>query len=166
MKGKTKWVALAVLVFAIGIAAYLYLRPKTIETVGLEYENATMGIMPGIDIEARQRELQEVLDKSMIAFSINTNPTFESGDSKGNIMIENPTHNAKLLIVEVYLSDTDELVYTSKAIKPGFYVEEVMLDKKLSKGSYPATVYFKGYTEDTQEYIGQTGADIVLHILS
>lgn len=49
-------------------------------------DNATIGIMPGIDIEQRQAELQEQLDEAMIAFSINTNPVFESGSSEGSLM--------------------------------------------------------------------------------
>ncbi len=166
-KKKIMWVAGVCSALALAFFLYNYLKPAAVETVaGLEFENATLGILPGIDLDARQKELQEILDKSMIAFSINTNPTFADGEALGNLMIENPENNAKLLVVEVYLDLTKELVYKSKAIKPGYFIEEVKLDTKLSEGTYPATAFFKGYTEDTQEFIGQAGMEILLHIMS
>ena len=42
-------------------------------------DNATMGTLPGIDMEQRQKELQQQLDETMIAFSINSSPVFASG---------------------------------------------------------------------------------------
>ena len=35
-------------------------------------DNATMGVLPGIDIDERKKQLQEQLDEGMIAFSINS----------------------------------------------------------------------------------------------
>lgn len=127
-----------------------------------EFENVIMGIMPGIDLEERQKELQEELDNSMIAFSINTNPVFVDGLSEGNLLIENPGNNAKLLVVEIQLKNTNETIYTSKYIKSGSYLENIKLDKVLEKGTYSATAYFSAYNEETMEYIGKTGADITI----
>lgn len=127
-------------------------------------DNATTGIMPGVDIEQRRKELQEMLDNSMIAFSINTTPVFLSGTQEGNLLIENPGNNAKLLKVSIKLNGTDEEIYTSNLIKPGSYIENAKLDKILEKGTYEATAYFSAYTEDTGEYIGETGAGILLVI--
>lgn len=166
MKKKISFILLStfIAVFVLGTAFYLYMNSQKVST-SLELEdNATLGIMPGVDMEQRKKELQEKLDKNMIAFSINTNPTFLNGISEGNIMIENPEQNAKLIVAEIYLSDSKELLYKTKALKPGSYIENIKLDKELAKGEYNATVYFKGYDQDTQEYIGQTGAEITLHI--
>lgn len=123
-----------------------------------------MGIMPGIDIQARKKELQEKLDNSMIAFSINTSPVFIDGLSEGNLLIENPENNAKLLTVEIQLQDTQDVIYNSKYIKPGSYLENVKLDKVLEKGTYNATAYFNAYDEDTLEFIGKTGANIMITV--
>ena len=43
--------------------------------------------------------------------SINTSPVFETGGAEGNLMLENPANNAKLLVVEIYIDDTQELIY-------------------------------------------------------
>lgn len=132
---------------------------------GLQYEdNASVGILPGIDIDERRKELQDMLDDSMIAFSINTSPVFLNGTSKGNLLIENPGNNAKLLRVSILINGTNEEIYSTKYLKPGTYIESAKLDKVLEKGTYDATAYFSAYQEDTGEYIGQTGAQIAITV--
>lgn len=128
--------------------------------------NATIGVPPGVDPAQRQAELQRQLDESMISFSINTSPIFATGGSEGNLMLENPENNAKLLVVEIYIDATEELVYQSKAIPAGSYIENVRLDKLLEPGEYPATAYFKAYRESDQTYIGQAGASINITVLT
>lgn len=153
----------AVSLMAATIAVcFTLLRPKTEETSIAFEDNATAGIMPGVDIAERQKELQNLLDESMIAFSINTTPVFPSGTSEGNLLIENPGNNAKLIKVTIQINDTSEEVYQSNFLKPGSYIQSAKLDKVLDKGTYEATAYFSAYTEDTAEYIGQTGAGITL----
>ena len=127
-------------------------------------DNATVGVMPGIDVDERRKQLQEVLDRSMIAFSINTSPVFLNGTAKGNLLIENPGNNAKLLKVSIKIDDTEEEVYASNYLKPGTYIESVALDKVLEKGTYNATAYFLAYDETDGEYIGQTGAQITITV--
>lgn len=129
-------------------------------------DNATMGVLPGIDMAERQAQLQEQLDEGMIAFSINSSPVFADGGAEGNLMLENPGNNAKLLVVEIYIDDTQELVYQSKAIPVGSYIENVRLDKVLEAGEYQATAYFKAYREEDQSFIGQAGAAIKITVLS
>ena len=129
-------------------------------------KNATIGLLPGIDVAQRQAELQQLLDESMIAFSINTSPIFETGGSEGNLMLENPANNAKLIVVELYLDETGELIYQPKALPAGSYIENARLDKLLEPGEYPATAYFKAYREDDHSYIGQVGAALTLYVLT
>lgn len=166
-KGKKRTLAVAgillLLALTVGIC-YIIFTKNTAEADLLYEDNATMGIMPGIDIEQRQAELQELLDRSMIAFSINTSPVFLNGTSEGNLLIENPGHNAKLLRINILIDDTEEEVYATKFLKPGTYIESAKLDKVLEKGSYNATAYFSAYDEETGEYIGQTGAQIVINV--
>lgn len=153
------------LLLALTVAICYFIFTKKTEKTDLLYEdNATTGIMPGIDIDQRRAELQEILDRSMIAFSINTSPVFLDGTSAGNLLIENPENNAKLLRVSILIDDTEEEVYSTKFIRPGTYIEYDQLDKVLEKGSYNATVYFSAYDEETGEYIGQTGAQIVITV--
>ena len=105
-----------------------------------------------------------MLDNSMIAFSINTSPVFLNGTSEGNLLIENPGNNAKLLRISILINDTDEEIYSSNYLKPGTYIEAAKLNKVLEKGTYDATAYFSAYEEETGEYIGQTGAQIEITV--
>ena len=116
--------------------------------------------------KSQAAQLQEQLDEGMIAFSINGSPVFANGGAEGNLMLENPGNNAKLLVVEIYIDDTQELVYQSKAIPVGSYIENVRLDKVLEAGEYQATAYFKAYREEDQSFIGQAGAAIKITVLS
>ncbi len=154
---------LLLLALTVGICYFIF--TKNTAEADLQYEdNATTGIMPGVDIDQRRTELQEILDRSMIAFSINTSPVFQDGTSEGNLLIENPGNNAKLLQIRILIDGTEEEVYATKFLKPGSYIESAKLDKVLEKGSYNATAYFSAYDQETGEYIGQTGAQIVITV--
>lgn len=163
-KKKVLIVAAAALLIAITISVCYFIFTKESKTELVYDDNATTGIMPGTDIEERKKELQEMLDRSMIAFSINTSPVFVDGTSEGNLLIENPGNNAKLLKISIQINDTEEEVYTSNFLKPGTYIESVKLDKVLEKGTYDATAYFSAYEEDTGNYIGRTGAQIAITV--
>ena len=153
---------LLLLLLTIGICYFLFTKK---DNKDLEFDdNATAGIMPGVDVDERRKELQNLLDRSMIAFSINTSPVFLNGTSEGNLLIENPGNNAKLIKVSLVINKTNEEVYASKYLKPGTYIENVKLDKVLEKGTYDATAYFSAYDEETTEYIGKTGAQITLTV--
>ncbi len=154
---------LLLIAITVAVCYFLFYKPQDNKDPLFD-DNATVGILPGIDIDQRRKELQDLLDRSVIAFSINTSPVFLNGTSEGNLLIENPGNNAKLLQVRIVIDDTEEEVYASKLIKPGSYIEKVKLDKVLEKGSYEATAYFSAYDEETTEFIGQTGAQITLSI--
>ena len=130
-------IALAcLLLLAVGGGIFLMTREEDAamdDSLQLD-DNATMGVLPGIDMKERQAQLQEQLDEGMIAFSINTSPVFATGGSEGNLMLENPANNAKLLVVEIYIDATQEMVYQSKAIPTGAYIENARLDKVLEPG--------------------------------
>ena len=162
-------IALAcLLLLAVGGGIFLMTREEDAamdDSLQLD-DNATMGVLPGIDMKELQAQLQEQLDEGMIAFSINTSPVFATGGSEGNLMLENPANNAKLLVVEIYIDATQEMVYQSKAIPTGAYIENARLDKVLEPGEYPATAYFKAYREEDHSFIGQAGAAIKITVLS
>ncbi|MEH2941403.1 hypothetical protein VSQ32_00670 [Lachnospiraceae bacterium KK002] len=165
-KGKKRALIIAaiLLLLILTIVVCYFLFTKEDDNDLLYDDNATAGILPGVDVDERRKELQNLLDRSMIAFSINTSPVFLNGTSEGNLLIENPGNNAKLLRVSILIDDTNEEIYASRYLKPGTYIENVKLDKVLEKGTYNATAYFLAYEEDSGEYIGQTGAQITITV--
>lgn len=154
---------IALIVFTVVICYFLFYKNQSRDP--LQYDdNAVSGVMPGVDLDERRKELQQILDENLIAFSINTTPVFLNGTTEGNLLIENPGNNAKLLKITIVMNDTDEEIYASNYLKPGSYIESAKLSKVLEKGTYEATAYFSAYDEETAEYIGRTGAAITLSI--
>lgn len=153
----------AVLAALGGAVVFLRLPPQE---DGLAWEqNATMGLMPGVDWETRRQQLQQELDDSQISFSLNSSPVFETGEAAGKLMLENPANNHKLLTAELVLDATGETLYRSGALRPGSYLEEITLLRALPAGEYPVTLYLRAYSEQTQKLIGQTGAALTLSVL-
>ena len=155
------WAVAAAALLACGVLAV-----RQPQESGLTWENnATIGLMPGVDMQQRRKQLQQELDDSQIAFSLNSAPVFDSATSAGKLMLENPQNNHKLLTAELVLDATGETLYQSGALRPGSYLEEVTLTRPLPEGDYPVTVYLRAYSEDTKEPIGQTGAAVTLTVL-
>ena len=113
---------------------------------------------------------QKVAD-GMITISMNADPVFENGTSKGNLQIENDLSNTRPQMIEIYLKDSNgdidksRLVYRSGKIPVGGKIQAVALDESLPKGDYQAWAGFHAISDD-DEIIGTAGADITLHILN
>lgn len=127
-------------------------------------ENAQDGNV-GKNKEEIKKQLDEQVEKSKFAISINTNPVFPTATEAGNLNIINAETNTYLMVVEIYTKD-NQLVYKSGAIKPNQSIENAKLSKTLSKGEHEATAYFMAYTPDTQEYVGKAGAKVKINILN
>lgn len=109
-------------------------------------------------------DLNKQVEDGMITISMNTEPVFDNGSSKGNLLIENDKSNKHPQVVQIYRKDTNEIIYTSSMIPIGKSVNEDTLDVKLSKGDYECTAYFNAVDEKTGEKLGTAGADITIHI--
>lgn len=157
-------IVLAALLMVSGIALVIILRSQY---VGPRYDrNAVSGsIGNGMDSLVGMKEL---MDKGMITISINATPMYRlSEKGKGiNWNIENPaSQSTKLIRVEIYRDDTGEKIYETGVIPPGNYVTGTQPDVDLETGEYICTAYFYSYDIETEEYLGQAGAQITLYVL-
>lgn len=105
--------------------------------------------------------------KGEIRYLINNNVLLKSDGSKGNFMFENPEacdYTLQFLVYEV-VGDGNEknLLYTSPMIKPGQFVSEDKLDKKLAAGKYDCRYFARAYLDE--KYIGEKSGDITLTVL-
>ena len=66
----------------------------------------------------------------------------KEGDTSLKLRVGNPKENTVGFIATVRLDDGTEL-YTSPLLKPGQGLEEIPLNKTLSKGKYDAVVYYQ-----------------------
>ena len=163
-KGKRAALTALVLLLLIGLAVGGYFLWKGTQKGDLLEPNATIGIMPGKTDQEIIDELNRTVDEKSIAFSINSQPTAEDGKSEVNWMFENPQSNEKYTKLEVFRDDTGELIYETKLIQNGSYVESAKLNTELPAGSYACTAYIHGYRLSDQSYLGQVAAGITLVI--
>lgn len=111
-------------------------------------------------------ELNQKVADGMINISMNTNPVFKSGTSEGNLLIVNEKVNKQPQIVEIYLSETDELVYRSGMIPVGSKVENDKLDVDLPMGIHDCYAVFHRVDPETGESLGKASALIKLYVQS
>lgn len=126
--------------------------------------NAVVGNMPGKSQEQIEAELTRQISEKEIAFSINAAPVFETGDSKGNILFENPASNKKLTRVEIRIDDTEELIYKSGLLEPGSYIPSAQLLVELEPGSYTCTALIYAYRQEDDSYIGKVAAGLNISV--
>ena len=129
-------------------------------------ENCKAGALSTPDVDEIRKNLNEQVEKGMINISMNMNPVFESGTSEGNLLIVNEEINTYPQIVEIYLKDSNELIYKSGGIAVGSCVEKGTLLVDLDEGSYDAVAYFNAVDPATSTLVGKAGAEIVITVLS
>ena len=115
--------------------------------------------------EEIQEELNRKVEEGMINISMNLNPVFEDGTSDGNLLIVNEKINRYPQIVEIYLKDTDTLLYRSGGISVGHSVEKGKLLADLDAGDYACVAYFNAIHPETHELVGKAGAEITISVL-
>lgn len=103
------------------------------------------------------------LDSTQLAVEINSVMNFETSNSEGDFYIKNPENNIHNVVVEIYLKDTDTLIYKSKKLLPGEKIEKDALDKELKQGKYKAIAFFNAYDENGN-YAGKAGVVITINI--
>lgn len=129
-------------------------------------KQAQFGIPPGATPEQIQSILNEIVEEGMVNISINPNPVFKNGYSTGNLRIENIATNNYDFIVTLILNDTGEQLYQSDLIPIGYYVENINLERPLSKGEYNATAIFDAYIPKSGNKDSSISVDIVITILN
>lgn len=137
-------------------------RPTYDLTPGSEVKQ---GEREGTDIEALQEELNRKVEAGMMNISMATNPVFETGTSAGELLIYNSPVNNYPQVVEIYVDETGELIYTSSGIPVGSRIDTDTLDVDLPAGDYACTAYFNAVDPETSQMVGRAGANIVITVL-
>lgn len=78
-------------------------------------------------------------------------------DVKVDLM--NPESNQVYFQISFYLPETDEIIYTSKLIKPGQHLYEITLERAIEPGEYPLTVKYSACSAD-EAMTPRNGADV------
>lgn len=123
-------------------------------------ESISQGIIPGMSKEEVDQILQTAADESMFSFQINSKIEMSSSKGDAKVLIGNPPNNTYDFHVEIFLDETKELLYKSGKIPPNHHVENIKLEKSLSKGTHTATAYFNIYDKSGEKVVGKSAAGL------
>ena len=128
--------------------------------------DAVRGHLPTMTEEEIIKQMQREADRSVFSFKINSRPVFKDGGSEGTLLIENPNHNIYPFVVEIFLNETQEKIYSSGGILPNHHISEAKLMKVLPQGVHEATAYIYAYDPETDECSGKSAVGLTLTVNS
>lgn len=145
-KGK-KLIIGILLLLALAGAVYWFLKQDS-----FRFDSAAEdGSLDGMTKDQIQELMNNKVDESMLAISINSTPMFEDGKSKGTLRIENAANNNYNMKVRIVIDNEEKDIYYSDAVKPGQVIREDYLDVELAKGTYACTATFEAYDDDNKK---------------
>jgi hypothetical protein len=109
-------------------------------------------------------QMQKIADASYFSFKINARPVFPDGSAEGNLEIENPNYNVYPMVVQIFLDDTNELIYDSGGILPDRHITKAKLLRDLPAGVHKATAYMNAYDPETKEWQGKQAAALEIEV--
>jgi len=109
-----------------------------------EYEN-NVNEIEVIDASNRQAELNAIVEKGKMNVNYSAKAVFE-GSMSETFNIKNIKNNHHPIVFEIF-DETGECVYVSKKIEPGYEMNQIELEKELSKGTHECKIKV-GYAEE------------------
>ncbi len=167
-KKSKKWIVIVIFLIAAGvIMALLYANGTFDPQSPAERDRAALaGQLPGKSAEDIENILNTQVEKGMLNIAINSKPVFENANTEGNLNIENIPGNQYAMRVRITRDDTGIVVYESKLIDPGYYIEKSKLTSPLEKGRYDCTAVFTAVDAVTAEEVGTAAAKITITVLN
>lgn len=94
--------------------------------------------------------------------------TFLDGKTESSdAYVANSSSNTHPILFDVYIDNTDELLYSSPVLPVGTVLRNIKLDKELPAGSYQASCHYKLLSdEETQETISEAEFVITINVLN
>lgn len=118
------------------------------------------GTLEGKTPQEIQGVLDSIVEEGMFNVSINARAVFDNGKSEGSLGMENIPENRYYARITLLNDNDGSVLYESKGIKPGQYIDKIKLKKNLTAGEYPCTARIIATDPDTLEDIGQVHVKI------
>ena len=149
---------LALLIMVGGFIAYQLVsedkQQKQEEETGLfksiEQDSNVIVAEGGKGVNETLAELQKQVDEGHVSLSMNVSMTVEENSKTGEIYLENPIANRYDMFVTVFLDETQSMIGQTGVIPRGNAIKTMELDKKLKKGTHPATITYNLINEEKQ----------------
>jgi hypothetical protein len=113
-------------------------------------------------------EMREEVAEGMFKCDMPTTWTFTDGGAvPKDFYVANHPDNTKPIYFDVYLEETEELLYSSPVLKVGTTWTDIKLDKKLEAGTYRAKVAYKLLKdEESQEVYSAVNFIVLIKVLN
>ena len=154
-KGKTLYVVLALsavlIVVLVGVVVYLLNKPQEVpEKQDSGEVRATVVTPENVDeVKAKQ---EEKVEGGFYACQMNVEWNFKDSSSASyNAYVANSEYNNHTVYFDLFLSDTNEKIYSSPYIPVGSELKDIKLDANLAAGTYPALVTYHLVDEEKNE---------------
>lgn len=173
-------IILAVVVIAlVGVVAFLLGRGSKedggAQTVVSEErpsrEVASRSVRTVVDEKSAEdimNQMREEVAEGMFECQMSMEWTFEDGKSESkDAYVANSKNNTHPIYFDIYLGDTEELIYSSPVLPVGTDLKDIKLDKELKAGEYKATVMYTLLKDvDSQEEVSSAGFVITIKVLN
>lgn len=165
-------IIVCVLIIILLMCILVILIFKTKDTEPLREEPSTITSVSGKGTIITPNNVDDVLNETTKNTSdahyrtiMNVDWNFEDGSSaSSDAYVENSTSNSRTVYFTVTLKN-GEVVYTSPDIPLGSALQDIKLDKELSKGDYNATLTYH-LIDDERNEVTTLSVAVTLHILN
>jgi hypothetical protein len=171
-------VLLAIIVLIlVAIVAYLLGKGQSTTAGG----NSSVGEEPRREVTGSVRtvidesnaedvinQMREEVAEGMFECKMSMKWTFEDGKSASkDAYVANSVNNTHPIFFDIYMNDTDELIYSSPILPVGTDLTDIKLDTELPAGEYKVTVMYTLIKDvETQEPISSAGYVITIKVLN
>lgn len=164
-KSWKKWGIFILLSCLLGGGIWFYFTQQPTQVISGEYLGDVKDAKKMTDKKIVAMEQKEV-DKSKFNMVIKPEITLHTKTKMGDSYIQNPSHNAYPIDVELILNG--QVIYTTGAIEPGYEVTSIALhnDFEMDSGTYGGVARFKIYDAITKIQRGQTEATVSITVVN
>ena len=113
-------------------------------------------------------QMREEVAEGMFECQMSMTWTFADGKAESqDAYVANSTNNTHPICFDVYMRDTEELLYLSPVLPVGTDLRNIKLEKELPAGNYQAIVMYKLLKDvDSQEEISNAGFVVTINVLN
>lgn len=180
-KKKNKTVIIMAAIFAmvvvalIGIIIYLLNRGDDVQNDNVQGDNMRREMAGSVRTVIDEDSANDIMDQmrkevaeGMFECQMSMTWTFADGKAESqDAYVANSTNNTHPICFDVYMRDTEELLYLSPVLPVGTDLRNIKLEKELPAGNYQAIVMYKLLKDvDSQEEISNAGFVVTINVLN
>jgi type II secretory pathway pseudopilin PulG len=160
-----------ILLVLVGVVAFLLGRDKGRSEESenrRQVQSSVRTIQDENDAANVVQQMKEEVAEGYFECKMSMAWTFPDGESESpDAYIANSENNSHPIIFDIYLTDTEELLYSSPVLPVGSDIKNLKLDKALPAGTYNATVMYSLIEDETsQKVISSAGFIVTITVLN